>query len=598
MLVSAGALYFGNNAQIQPPAISDPSSCITNMTLTDLSCEPSGYSGSLRFNNTFIFFSNNSIGSAPETYIAARQILLCAPTVTIPESMYVTTEAMGCGANYGPGAGGTPSSNAHYGGGGGAFGGYGGRGYDRHNGGKEYAGYHRISAGSGGGCSGCKNSSAAGGGIINVIASKSIIMNGNLTSNGANGHLAGAGGGAGGTVIIDTVYFTGSGYITARGGAGGRGEYPGGGGGGGAVALINYKRMDATFVFNGFVLVDGGRAGVLTSAAAARWDQQLVESSVPWNASLVQQQRHLRSGANGAIGGVNIYSSYSSSPIAGVNGFAVNPFSHGSLFSNDDDGSSPDATDGGAGITSLPVCLPGYGNDIETGQICAICPVGTYNEGLSSEPCQNCENKPLHAYYTELGETTSSCEYTCDQGYQTTHCYSQFQYFIFVTLGVTYFSILCVGFFFIVMAPLTYTRLKRKYDWFSKDDVQQSGLKKIFGDFFLGHDNDDDVFFETDKATGRTSIQMKNFSSHNPLAGAGGDSPKQNKNGNDYDGDFNGGDGRYSDSYGSRIRTLRSKFFVDRRKEHRMLDQDLVFHAYRVNLMGSNHPWKSYGKLI
>jgi hypothetical protein len=32
------------------------------------------------------------------------------------------------------------------------------------------------------------------------------------------------------------------------------------------------------------------------------------------------------------------------------------------------------------------------------------------------------------------------------------------------------------------------------------------------------------------------------------------------------------------------------------RKAFRMADNDLPYHACRINLLGSNSPWKSYGK--
>ena len=45
----------------------------------------------------------------------------------------------------------------------------------------------------------------------------------------------------------------------------------------------------------------------------------------------------------------------------------------------------------------------------------------------------------------------------------------------------------------------------------------------------------------------------------------------------------------------TKIRILRNKMFAERRREHRMNDQDLVFHAYRINLLGNNNPWSLRG---
>jgi hypothetical protein len=247
--------------------------------------------------------------------------------------------------------------------------------------------------------------------------------------------------------------------------------------------------------------------------------------------------------------------------------------------------SSSPATAGKPGVSFLPVCKAGFGNDANTGAICEVCPTGTYSLGDSSGPCLPCTNAPTHSYYLDPEQTGPDCPYACDAGYVTNHCYNQFQNFIFVIMGVPAFAGMCVGIFLVLMGPLTYQRLKRKYDWFSEESYMKAKKKKrdIFGlDFFArNQDGDDDDIFDTSQGKGDRMIKMQQFTTENPVLRAVSSDPSRMST--------------ESEATSTRIRTLRNKVFAERRREHRLNDQDMIFHAYRVNLLGSNHPLQYKG---
>ena len=59
-------------------------------------------------------------------------------------------------------------------------------------------------------------------------------------------------------------------------------------------------------------------------------------------------------------------------------------------------------------------CFPGY-----SGVFCAACPVGFYKYDYSFGKCLQCQNKPRNSHYTKLGETTSLCEYECNDLFES-----------------------------------------------------------------------------------------------------------------------------------------------------------------------------------
>jgi hypothetical protein len=137
------------------------------------------------------------------------------------------------------------------------------------------------------------------------------------------------------------------------------------------------------------------------------------------------------------------------------------------------------------------------------------------------------------------------------------------------------------------MGPLTYQRLKRKYGWFSEESYMKAKKKKrdIFGlDFFARNQDDDDDIFDTSEGKGDKMIKMQKFTTENPVLRAISSDPSRMST--------------ESEASSTRIRPLRNKMFAERRREHRMNDQDLVFHAYRINLLGSNHPLQYKGAIL
>ena len=158
-------------------------------------------------------------------------------------------------AGYGrPGGGPAGGDNPGNDGAGGGHGGFGGR-TDLDSSKQPYGSYmYPTTAGSGGGGSSGRKG-GDGGGILTVNVSNSIIVNGPISANGANGgswwRSRDAGGGAGGSILLEGDTITGSEEISSQGGNSG-----GGGGGGGSGGRIAFHVT--TNNYNGEISVDPG----------------------------------------------------------------------------------------------------------------------------------------------------------------------------------------------------------------------------------------------------------------------------------------------------------------------------------------------------
>lgn len=115
----------------------------------------------------------------------------------------------------------------------------------------------------------------AGGGVVRLIVSNTLTVNGVVTANGVNGTINNTGGGAGGSIYLTAGTIAGSGRILADGGSG---EWvDGGGGGGGRIAL-----HANTLAFNGAVYARGGGgyqrggAGTIYRKLAGQTEGELV----------------------------------------------------------------------------------------------------------------------------------------------------------------------------------------------------------------------------------------------------------------------------------------------------------------------------------
>ena len=187
-----------------------------------------------------------------------------AGTISV-SSLGTAGSAGGSGASAGPGAGWTGNTVFYppsYGPGGvvggSGGGGFGGAGYGGMTGATGFGGTaaggfggasygdltKRLVGGSGGGTG--ASWGGAGGGAIEIGASHTLTVLGQILANGASAIAAGAGGGSGGAILLhgQSVYL--SGTLSATGGAGAAGGnllkgyvYGGGAGGGGRVDLLS-----------------------------------------------------------------------------------------------------------------------------------------------------------------------------------------------------------------------------------------------------------------------------------------------------------------------------------------------------------------------
>jgi len=199
------------------------------------------------------------------------------------------------------------------------------------------------------------------------------------------------------------------------------------------------------------------------------------------------------------------------------------------------------AGNGDDGVESLPSCQAGYGNNFDTGSICQECGFGYFGTGGKNSVCDTCTNAPAHSKYTSKGETNNKCEYKCNTGYTTTNCYTPLEYFVFRTVGYRGLIGLSIAFFVLVLAPLIYYRYKKKYEW--------SGLREEITIYFFNKKRINEKM-EDDSITDESS----------------------------------------------RIRSMKTRLYArEQRKEYQILDSDLIYHACRVNLLGTNHPFQSSG---
>lgn len=233
------------------------------------------------------------------------------------------------------------------------------------------------------------------------------------------------------------------------------------------------------------------------------------------------------------------------------------------------------AAAGVSGIIELPDCDPGFGNSASQGRICVPCDIGYYSVGGDGS-CLVCSNKPPHAFYIQSTWYNANCPYQCENGYTTDSCYDPFQEFLYDKIGLSGFIGSCVGFFALILIPLAYYRYKKYNDW---GDKEKRNLD-IFGKAFF-YDTYDDGMGGKSRRRGTQQDQHavsidSMFSNENPMF-----HHTTNKN-TEYD---ENGDAKWM-----RIRPITQKAGKDGRREIRIVDQDMIFHAYRINLMGSNEP--------
>jgi hypothetical protein len=587
-----------------------PQSCQFNMSRDLFTCDHYKYTGTLQYNNTFVLMGNMSVSIGRGASVEAAQVLVCAPIIQIHKRAQVSSNERGCAPNHGTGAGGAQtvassvdgsgSKVINTGGGGGGYGGRGGSGYESSgNEGNSYFYNGMLSSGSGGGCATCNYTYyGAGGGIISIVANVSLQLDGNLTCNGALG-TTNSGGGSGGAVTINALSMQGLGYITARGGNGGSGKYPGGGGGGGAITIYNDAGYYLSYSYQGVVSALGGNPGhpLLGGGGGAL------------NAS----------SASGGIGGW--ITQRATQAAAKRTGQRLLANDDADDYYDDDDVAHPNP--GEPGVLNLPVCPAGYGNYVASGTLCGLCPVGTYSTGDGSNECKYCHNKPAHSHYTDSGVSSSNCPYECDSGYSTSQCYTPFQNFLFHTLGTIGLVFVSIGLFSVILIPLMYYRFKKEYGWF-----EEQGKIVLPTDTFARVDE-----FRSERTMNRrgsrgssapgspggkrgaAAYEQASYSVDNPLgaglavSGAGlaaaGEDPHFHRHSNrsELSDDVSKGAGGISqDTLGTIAANTLQKAFqhmdMTTRLQLRLRDSDLVYHACRINFLGSNHPDESKGTYV
>ena len=210
------------------------------------------------------------------------------------------------------------------------------------------------------------------------------------------------------------------------------------------------------------------------------------------------------------------------------------------------------------GIIILPICDLGYGsayNYLSTSPstvsdgvckdcyLCIVCSTGMYKAALNNDQCSMCQNAPQNSfYYSDGPQTNADCPNSCLPGFVTSQCYNQLQNFLYNVLTIPGTVGSVFGLFIFMFGPLLYFRLKKKNGWFEN---------KLEGR---------DGFFTKKLKQTCNLIGLKSF-----FFPSG---PSINK--------------------GSRYRE-------DIRRASRLNDHDLNYHSCRINLLGSNSPFKIRG---
>ncbi|MFO1477323.1 MAG: hypothetical protein U1F98_11790 [Verrucomicrobiota bacterium] len=200
-----------------------------------------------------LFIGSNAVLTTAQTNTAAFPIL-SSGDVTVATGGSIRLDGTGFAAGTGNGAGSYAVRGFSYYGGAG-HGGFGGSGLQTNYGGG--IAYDQSTApalpGSGGGSYSSFSPGGAGGGALKLTVAGTLLVDGSITANGANG-TAQSGGGSGGSLWIQAGIVHGTGQFAAIGGNGG--TLPGRNGGGGGGGMIGIQ--SATNDFGGSLSASGG----------------------------------------------------------------------------------------------------------------------------------------------------------------------------------------------------------------------------------------------------------------------------------------------------------------------------------------------------
>jgi hypothetical protein len=267
LFIRAKVVSLTNAGYVGVPRAYNFSTCWSNVNAEEFSCfnsvNPSNLTSAHYLSNSITILGSSSITISSGTILRSSLVTLCAPTINTLSSSVISTDGLGCPHDSGIGAGDSPTNALGSAGGGGGYGGEGGDGDSSSLGGAPYGqGYNVFSVGSGAGtllpqASVLNSNASAGGGIVILNSTKTISVNGVVSSGGSNGILN-YGGGSGGLVAMYARSVLGSGTVKVLGGSGG--PSGGGGGGGGRIVLQNPGHLYDTFQFPGAMKLNGGAA--------------------------------------------------------------------------------------------------------------------------------------------------------------------------------------------------------------------------------------------------------------------------------------------------------------------------------------------------
>ncbi|KAI8478546.1 hypothetical protein Bbelb_437250, partial [Branchiostoma belcheri] len=181
--------------------------------------------------------------------IKGNWVHMSAETILVDTAAEVDTSGAGSNTD----GEGIPAARGASGGGHGGSGGQGVHSHDYSIVGPPYGSlYEPQDFGSPGGVSGLTSSSPGqGGGVITMVATRVVEIDGSLHADGTEPMYDLNGGGSGGSVYINTTTFKGTGLVSTNGGS----SPSGGGGGGGRVAIHS-----ANNTFSGVIQAFGGRS--------------------------------------------------------------------------------------------------------------------------------------------------------------------------------------------------------------------------------------------------------------------------------------------------------------------------------------------------
>lgn len=525
----------GNNIFIRPGALVEGTEFVNYTCANPVApgLLTCDYSNTTAYDRLVVINGKSAVVMANSSSLLGSLIFICGNSIRSNLNSSIITTGMGCAANDGQGAGHVTS--ASMGGGGGAHSGNGGAGQDNAAGGGVAYGQNKE-----GGNQTTLFSGSGGGCTPSPL-------------NYCNG--SSYGGGIVSLRATHSIYLAGN--ITADGDVG---LDTAGGGGGGSISI-----MTAQLTGYGVLSALGGEGGCSSLLGGG--------------------------GGGGYIQVSNFKNSYTS--FSGFHGpmlVSGGPIcSFGSVSSSQmfvptlrGDSSiqpmaSTAATSGSGGYVSLPVCKAGTGNNPATGSVCQTCQIGFYSTGngamnSAGDTCLECVNAPTHSFYTDTGVTSSVCPFECEQGYSTDNCYNAFEKFLLYTLHWYGITGVIIGVFAIILVPLFAYRLKKKRD-IEKEFAMAKGSTDFLNttaikDFGFGF-NDDATTGKADKKRGEVVHENPILAGHHGLG--------------------------FDDNRTSSIRPLHMKRGQELRREHRMADQDMLFHSARVNLLGCNHPFVSRG---